>query len=236
MPDAHTSDDPDASPGIWPYALPYLGFAAVLALRDVAPDGAGTTLAALAQVAVPGGLLLYFGWFRGAYPELARQAQGRLAWLPDVGVGLSIAALWVGPYLLFPGLPRPAADPAALDPAALALRFVGFALVTPFMEELFVRSFLLRFLDVFDTDADFRSVPIGRFAWRSFIGTVLWFTVTHQAWEWIVALPTGIVFNLWLYRRRRMGSLVLTHAVANGAIFALVLLAGPDHPELWTFL
>ena len=35
--------------------------------------------------------------------------------------------------------------------------------------------------------------------------------------------PTGIALNLWLYRRRHMGSVVLAHAVANAAIFAFVV-------------
>jgi hypothetical protein len=157
-------------------------------------------------------------------------------------VGLFVAALWLAPFLAFAGLPRPGAearfDPALLGSptAALALRFVGFALVTPFMEEIFVRSFLLRFVDAMDGNGDFRSVPVGRFAWRSFLGTVAWFTVTHQTWEWIVALPTGIVLNLWLYRRRHLGAVVLAHAVANAAIFGFVVLRAEARPDLWIFL
>jgi len=228
-------------PGVWPYAAPYLAFGLVVSLRG---EG-GSPAWALAQVLVPGALIVLWAW-RGAYPELAgwRPRPGPL--LADVGVGLAIAALWLGPFLAFEALPRPgpeaAFDPGLLgdDPAArgatLALRLAGFALVTPFMEELFVRSFLLRFLDVFDRDEDFRDVPIGRFAWRSFVGTVLWFTVTHQTWEWVVALPTGIVFNLWLYRRKRLGAVVVSHAVANAAIFAFVLTRAGADPGLWIFL
>jgi len=228
----------EASP--WPYVLPYLGFGAVVALRDAAPDG-WPAVAALAQVAVPGALLAACA-ARGAYPELRGFHPGAAGLLADVALGLAVAALWVGPFLLLPGLPRPGAE-AAFDPeglgsraATLGLRALGFALVTPFMEELFVRSFLLRAIDAWRGDADFGDLPIGRFAWASFVGTVLWFTVTHQRWEWIVALPAGVVYNLWLYRRRHIGSLVVAHAATNAAILVGVAWAAPAHPELWVFL
>jgi CAAX prenyl protease-like protein len=227
--------------GIWPYALPYLAFGVVLALRDEIGAGAGGALA-VAQVALPAALLAFFA-ARGAFPELARFRPSAGEALADVALGLAIAALWMGPYLWIEALPRPGPE-AAFDPDALggravtlALRFAGFALVTPFMEELFVRSFLLRYLDVvFDADADFREIPIGRFAWLGFCGTVVWFTVTHQPWEWIVAAPTGIALNLWLYRRRHLGSVVLSHAVANATIFGWVVLRAGTHPDLWIFL
>ena len=232
---------PARTPEIWidalPYALPYLAFGVVLSLKG---EGAHVGWA-LAQVLAPAVLIAGFA-FRGAYPELSGFRPRISSGLADIAVGLGIAALWLVPFLAFDVLPRPGPE-AAFDPGEagmrgvnLALRFAGFALVTPFMEELFVRSFLIRFLDVFDGEADFREIPIGRFAWRSFIGTVLWFTVTHQTWEWLVALPTGIVLNLWLYRRRHLGSVVLAHATANAAIFTYVLTRASTNPDLWIFL
>jgi len=226
-----------ASSGFWPYVLPYVAFGVVLSVADAVPPG----VAAIARIALPGGLLVAFA-LRGEFPELRgfRPKPGEA--LADVAVGVAIAALWLGPFLLFDALVRPGPearfDPTGLGAAlpTLALRLAGFALVTPFMEELFVRSFLLRYLDVFDRDADFRAQPIGRFAWRSFLGTVLWFTVTHEPWEWIVAAPTGIVLNLWLYRRRRLGSVVLAHAAANAAIFTFVVIRAGANPDLWIFL
>ncbi len=230
-------------PGPWSHVLPYFLFGVVVSLGG-AQVGAMAGIALALQVLIPAAALLWF-WSRGAYPELGPagpEDEGKGNVLGDVALGLGVAVLWVAPFLLFEGLPRPDTAegfaPTLLGSAALtlAVRLIGFALVTPFMEELFVRSFLLRFLDVFDQRADFRDVPIGRFAWRSFIGTSLWFMATHQTWEWIVALPTGILWNLWLYRRRRIGAVVLSHAVANAAIWAFVLLRAPSNPDLWIFL
>jgi CAAX prenyl protease-like protein len=229
-----------AGAGPWPYVLPYLGFGLVVALRDAAP-AAWAGPGALAQVVVPAALLGAFA-ARGAYPELRGFRPGAAGLGADLALGLAVAALWVGPFLLFAGLPRPGSE-AAFDPQGLgsrvltlAVRALGFALVTPFMEELFVRSFLLRAIDAWREGEDFEALPVGRFAWASFLGTVLWFTVTHERWEWIVALPAGVVYNLWLYRRRHLGSLVLAHAATNAAILAGVAWAAPSHPGLWVFL
>ncbi|HME72870.1 MAG TPA: CAAX prenyl protease-related protein, partial [Myxococcota bacterium] len=154
-------------------------------------------------------------------------------------------------YVVFPSLPRAdpqdAFNPYALGttfaPAFVALRFAGFAAVTPFMEELFIRSFLMRYLDVFDTSEDFRDVPMARFRWRSFLGTGVAFTFSHLPWEYPVAAATGLLWNLWLYRRKHLASLVLVHAVTNASLFLLVAIAsGRLHDlqghllDFWYFL
>ncbi len=230
-----------------PYFGPMLGFAAVLAAGDYAPAGAEVGLMLL-RVLVPLGIFLYF-LRAGCYPELKGFAPGVGA-VGDIAVGLGVTALWVGPYLAFPEL-RPDAT-EAFDPNAtgagnralmLGLRFAGFALVTPFIEELLVRSFLMRAADTFDTGEDFRALPIGQFAWRSFLVTLAWFTFTHAQWEWLVAFLAGIVYNVWLYRRRHIGALILSHAVTNASLFGLVVWgsgkladAAGARPDLWFFL
>ena len=62
---------------------------------------------------------------------------------------------------------------------ALSLRIIGFGLVTPFIEELFVRSWLQRYADVFDKSANFRDVSIAHFSGRSFVLVVVWFIFSH---------------------------------------------------------
>lgn len=218
--------------GWWPYLAPYGLFLAIADVGGRLPEAAAP-LVLIARVVLPAGLLLAFA-LRGRYPELRGYRLG-LGSLADVAVGLAIAALWMGPYLLVPELPRP--EPGAgfdagvlgagREPIALALRLTGFTLVTPFVEELFVRSFLIRYADVYDTAEDFRQLRVARYARRSFWVTVIWFTCTHAMWEWWVALPTGILFNLWLYQRGHLGATILAHAVANASIAAAVLL-GPE--------
>jgi hypothetical protein len=213
-----------------PYAVPYAVFLGLVELERWLPERYGRYLLPV-KVALPALLLAGFA-ARGAFPEL-RGFRPRPAWALDVGVGLALALVWVGPYLAFPGLPRgeDPFDPEVFGPGAragvLATRLLGFALVTPFMEELFVRSFLLRWIDALRAGhGDFRALPVGRFAWAGFAGTTLWFTLSHVSWEWPVAAPVGALFTLWLYARRHIGATILAHAVANAAIGAWAVAGG----------
>ena len=220
-----------------PYFGPMLAFLAVLSAAEHAPPGLEAALLA-ARVLVPGLVFLYY--FRaGAYPELRGFSPGGGVIL-DVLVGLSVAAVWVAPYLVWPEL-RPGSEEAFNPNAAgaenrlllIGLRLAGFALVTPFIEELFVRSFLIRLVEVIrDEEPDFRRIPIGHFAWSGFLFTVGWFTFTHTEWEWPVAFMAGVIYNLWLYQRKHIGSLILAHAVTNAALLFFVV----SREDLWFFL
>ena len=206
-----------------PYALPYLGFLLVLEAGRLLPEGAQAWVLPV-QVAVPGLLLLGF-LARGAFPELRGPRASAGARLADVLLGLAIAALWTTPYLLVDTLPRPAPE-AAFDPAVLgearrgvawALRATGFALVTPFVEELFVRGLLWRWI-ASGAGSEFRHVPPAVRDGRAAVGTTLVFTVTHVPWEWIVALPTGALLAAWLWRRGDLRACIRAHLVANAAL------------------
>ena len=86
-----------------------------------------------------------------------------------------------------------------------------------------MRSWLLRYADVFDKNVDFRDVPIARFGWRSFITVVVFFTVSHVTWEWPVAVLWVVGSQLWFYHRKHLASLVIVHAGSNLSIFFFVL-------------
>lgn len=219
--------------GSLPYVAPYGLFLALVQLQAALPSAAAPLFAL--RVAAPAALLAFF-WRRGAYGEL-RGYRGGAGAAADVAVGVALAALWIAPYWAAPALPRGEPfDPGLLAGSkamTLGLRLLGFAAVTPFVEELFVRSFLLRFVDAERSGGDFRREPIGRFAWPSFFVTTVWFTASHAPWEWWVALPTGVALNLWLVRRRQLGACVVAHATANAAIWGIVVL-GPG--SFWELL
>jgi CAAX prenyl protease-like protein len=183
----------------------------------------------LLQVAAPLGFLLFY-FYRGDYPELRGYPFGLKGFATDFGVGIAGAALWMAPYLWIDSMrpDEPGFDPAvfgaSLVPLALFVRAIGYGIVTPFMEELFVRSWLVRYVDVCDKRDDFRDVPIGRFRWRSFAIVVLWFTFSHVAWEQPAAIAWVVVTMLWFYYRKNLMSLVIAHAGSNLGILAFVIL------------
>ncbi|MDH3520561.1 MAG: CAAX prenyl protease-related protein [Myxococcales bacterium] len=212
-----------------PYWFPMLAFLALLSISRYLPEAAAPWLFLL-RVAVPGCLLLWYAW-RGCYPELRGAPFTPGGVTLDVCVGLLGAALWIAPFVLAPSL-RP--ENSGFDRGvfgvssqwfALLIRGAGFAVVTPFIEELFVRSWMLRYVDVFEGSRDFRSVPIGRFTWRSFLVVTVYFVFSHVQWEWGVMLAWTLLTMSWLYHRRHIAPLILVHAVTNAAIFFFVLLS-----------
>jgi CAAX prenyl protease-like protein len=222
-----------------------VAFAAVLAIADYVE---GYDLAFLGLRAAVPALLFVFFLTRGCYPELGGFRPGWGGALLDVILGLVVALVWAAPYLAWPDLrpdPPEAFDAsmagAGLRPLTLGLRFAGFIVVTPFVEELLVRSYLIRAAEVYPADRDFREISVGAFAWRSFLVTVAWFTFTHAEWEWPVAAAAGVLYNLWLYRRRHIGSLILAHAATNAALFCFVVWSSSEAGsggfwDLWFFL
>ena len=234
--------------GWWPYLTPIFAFLLLGALLARLPDAVAAR-GFPALVLLPAALLVLF-FARGEYPELRSLPPGGVPGLAvDFLVGVAGGALWMAPYVGFglaalPGWMHPgpgdAFDPQRLGPGnawlALGLRALGFGLVTPFAEELFVRGWLARWLEVFDSGEDFRSLPIGRPSLRSFTGVVVFFTVSHLLWEWPVAVPWIVATQLWFYRRRHLGALVAVHAGSNLAIFAAVLVASHLGYDLWYFL
>jgi CAAX prenyl protease-like protein len=232
------------------YFWPYLGFLAVVELSGRLPDDSAHIAPYLLpiKVAVPLGIFLYY-YTRGHYPELrgARFTLGGVT--QDVLVGVAGAALWMAPFILSDSLrPEEAGfDPMLMGPSlawvALSIRAIGYGIATPFVEELFVRSWLVRYIDVVDGRDDFRNVPIARYSFRSFAVIVVWFTFSHVQWEWPVAFAWIVLTQLWFYHRGNLASLVIVHAASNLSILLFVMLFsgairdGQGVPiDLWFFV
>jgi hypothetical protein len=95
--------------------------------------------------------------------------------------------------------------------------------VTPVFEELFIRSFVMRVAEVWETDKDFRDEPIARFSRRSLLITTVVFCLGHVPWEWWVCVPWIVLSSLWFYRRRSLTALMVVHGTTNGALLALAI-------------
>jgi CAAX prenyl protease-like protein len=229
--------------GWLPYWIPYCGFLLIVQF------GAVTPYLLPLRVVVPLGFLLYFAR-RGKYPELSGfRWDTRIAL--DVLVGVGSAAIWITPFLLVPTLrpaPETVFDPHAFG-ASLAwltwlFRLTGFAVVTPFMEELFVRSWLQRFVESIGRQGtDFLDLPIAQVTLRSFLVVVLWFVFSHARHEWPVAAVWIVVTQIWFYHRKHLVPMVVTHAASNFSIFLFVVFANGKMRDalgntisLWFFL
>jgi uncharacterized protein len=163
-----------------------------------------------AQVVLSGSLLI---WFRGEYNF---QRPRHIAFVALIGV--TVFLIWVSPQQFFGFSARMTGfnpDVFASRPSAywmtIVLRFLRLVLVVPFIEEIFWRGFLLRFL----IDENFERVPVGTFSFVSFIVVTVGFGFSHSSKDWIAALLTGALYNGVAYRTKRLSSCILTHAVTN---------------------
>jgi len=150
-------------------------------------------------------------------------------------LGLAVFALWIAPDQLVPGWRThwllqndvtgrlttsiPAAELA--NPFVVVLRVVRAALLVPILEELFWRGWLPRWL----INPSWQQVPLGMYTTLAFVGTALLFAAEHGPY-WDVGLLCGVIYNVWMWKTKSLGDLVLTHAVTNAALSAYVLATG----------
>ncbi len=208
--------------------LPFAAFMAILALRGFAPAdgrwGFDTRWLYALNLLVVGGLLL--AW---------RREYGELAWpnrptLPEAAlatvVGLVVFGLWVtltAPWMQI-GEPTASFVPVdaqgRLDWPLIAVRWLGASLLVPVMEELFWRSFLMRWIErpVFE-GVDPRRVGVKAVLLSTFV-----FVLVHTLW--LGALIAGLAYAL-LYRfSGKLWPAVIAHAVTNGALGIYVVSTG----------
>lgn len=159
------------------------------------------------------------------YTELRQRTstKGR-EWLLGLVVGVIVFLLWINLDVTFLALePGDGFDPRTEGRVELGLaatRLAGAVLVVPVMEELFWRSFLLRWLQ----HPSFLSVEPGALGTKALLISSALFATEHRLW--FAGLLAGLAYA-WLYKRS--GNLwvpILAHAVTNGLLGAYVLATG----------
>jgi uncharacterized protein len=194
------------------HVLPMAVFAALLSVNPIARkigNGVPEFWLYPAQTILCGVLLIWF-WrdYQLAMPR-------RFGFTTAVGIVVFVA--WISPQAFFGAAPRTAGfnpdrlGAAGLYCAELILRVVRLIVVVPFIEEIFWRSFLLRFV----IDDNFNRVRFGTFSWLSFIIVTLGFALSHSRPDWIGALLAGALYNAIAYRTKSLSSCIFAHALTN---------------------
>lgn len=143
----------------------------------------------------------------------------------SLGAGLIVFAVWVGMDIPWGVIGELGAgyDPRVegrVDWLLAGFRLAGAALVVPLMEELFWRSFLMRWVD----KSDFRSVSPAAVSLNAVLISSVVFGFEHQ--QWLAGIFAGLVYA-WLYRRSgHLNYAIFAHAVTNGALGVWVLTSG----------
>jgi CAAX prenyl protease-like protein len=208
---------------IAPFAL----FMLLLALRGFAADGAWGFDERWIYAASTLGVATLLGLFRHDYGELARALwpDAREAALA-LAAGVAVFVVWINldqPWMRVGEATagfRPVDAQGQLIWPLVAARWAGAALVVPLMEELFWRSFLMRWMD----SARFELVPPQRVSLRAIALSTFVFMLAHTLW--LAAIVAGLVYA-WLYvRSGKLWLAVLAHAVTNALLGGWVLLTG----------
>ena len=212
----------------WVRCAPFALFIALLALRGAAPaDGSWGIDARWIYgwtVLLVGGLLW---WWRVDYGELFAQNRPdarETAMAVAVGVIVFALVIWLdAPWMRLGQATagfRPVDAQGNLIWPLVAVRWIGAALLVPVMEELFWRSFLMRWIEA----PQFEAVEPRRVGLRAVVLSTFVFMLAHTLW--LSAILAGLAYA-WLYRRSgRLWSAVIAHAVTNGLLGGWVVLSG----------
>jgi len=216
------------SQAAWARTVPFALFMLLLALRGVVPAdnawGLDPRWIYGLNLAVVGGAL---AWFWREYGEFNRQNRpsAKQAGL-SVAVGLIVFGLWItldAPWMQLgdptaPFVPR--TPDGGLDWPLIAVRWVGAALLVPVMEELFWRSFLMRWI----ANPKFESVDPRAAGLRALVLSTFVFMLAHTLW--LAAIVAGAAYA-WLYMRTgKLWCAVIAHAVTNGVLGIWVVASG----------
>jgi hypothetical protein len=165
-------------------------------------------------------------WWKN-YAEVCIADLGRLSHtIISIFIGLVVFVLWINmdwPFAVFGNLQG--FNPAIIEENSLRYffmgsRLIGAVIVVPVMEELFWRSFLIRYF----IDPKFDAVPIGHFTWASFLIMSVLFGLEHSLV--LAGIMAGVAYNVVLYRTKSISQCILSHAVTNLALGIYVLNSG----------
>lgn len=229
MPQTSTAVDasPETQSGMWPRIFPfaaYMGFIGLSAVL-VGSEAEGTfdVWSYPIKTLVVAGLLVFF-WSR--FQEL--KSPIFVNWqeaLVTVGVGLGVYALWVRmdwPWAIQGELSdyNPFLAGPTLGIVLAVIRIFGASVIVPIMEELFWRSFLIRYI----VNANFETVRLGTFTIGSFAATVVLFGLEHNLW--LAGMMAGICYSGLLYWTGRLWPCIIAHGITNFVLGIHVLTTG----------
>lgn len=198
--------------------LPFATYMAFIVVADLLTRilGSGADLRWLYpfKICAVVGVLLYF-W--RDYEELLPRRLSFPAALKALIAGIVVLILWVNLDASWMRVgnsegfdPRDAQG--AIQWGWVVVRIAGAALVVPVMEELFWRSFLMRWID----EPKFLSLLPAQVKLKGFVVAVILFGVEHDLW--FAGVVAGAVYSLLYIRCANLWSAILAHGVTNGLL------------------
>ena len=223
------SSAPLLTPAAWARSIPFLVYLLFIVVADLlgrfgVPAADLRWLYALKIAAVSAALLFY--WRH--YTELHTLRLGPTSAGLAVIVGALVFVLWIGLGASWLVIGTPIGfDPRSaghIDSLMVAVRIAGAALVVPVMEELFWRSFLLRWLD----SASFLALDPAKVRPQSVAIAALLFGIEHH--QWLAGIVAGVAYSVLYMRHKSLWSPILAHAVTNAVLGGWIV-----HTANWSY-
>jgi uncharacterized protein len=213
---------------ILPRVVPFAVFVAILALgpgldRLTSSIGLDARWWYAMRVAVVAGVLL---WYWKRYAELGSGRALRFTdWMLTAAVGAAVFVFWIN--LDFNPLAvggasgyDPRAPQGGIDWGLAATRLTGAVAVVPIMEELFWRSFLLRWIK----NPQFLKVAPAQVGAKALAISAVLFGLEHHLW--FAGILAGLAYG-WLYMRTgNLWAPVVAHGATNAILGVWVLETG----------
>jgi CAAX prenyl protease-like protein len=169
--------------------------------------GIKTGLAALALI-----------WLWAGFEELKTLPRQLGGWVMAVITGVGIFVLWINltqSWALLGEMGKgfdPHQPNGQMDWLLAGIRLAGSALVVPIMEELFWRSFIMRWID----KPDFLLLDPRKVSHRSLLISSALFALEHT--QWFAGFLAGLAYG-WLYRKTgKLWLSITAHAITNAAL------------------
>ena len=171
------------------------------------------------------GVMAALAWFWSSYDELQEDRFNARDLLYAVGIGVLVFVLWIHMDWDFAVMgDRDAYNPRTLPGPwfylFIAVRLFGAAMVVPVFEEIFWRSFILRYI----INPNFTAVRLGAFTWPSFLISAALFGTEHNLW--LAGITAGLLYNLLLYKTRSIWMCIIAHGITNLMLGIYVLMTG----------
>ena len=223
LPDMMRSQNP-----ILPRVIPFALYILFLALNDsLVPFLDGMHLddkwLYVLRVLLTSSMLVFF-W--KSYQELSHLPKLNEI-VVGVLVGVLIFAIWILPYPTWAKLGQ---DVTTFNPYTevssqqalfwLTTRIMGAALVVPVMEELFWRSFIMRWLD----KKDFISLSPHTISTFAIIASSGLFALEHHLW--LAGFIAGICYAMLYIKYKNLWITIFAHAITNGILGIWVVQTG----------
>lgn len=211
---------------IWCRASPFLAYVFFMLLAELLLNFGWSEhelrLLYVVKIAVVAGLL----WaLKSVYVELSfPRSVGVMIWGVAVAAGAAVFVAWISLNAGWMGIgisagfnPR---DDVGIDWMMVVVRLTGAVLVVPLMEELFWRSFLMRWI----TKHDFLTVEPARVGFKAYAISTVLFAFEHNLW--LAGLLAGAVYSFIYMRSGTLWSPILAHAVTNALLGVWVIYTG----------